>query len=211
MHLPLVVFVICMVLLLVVVVIVTPLHSSKKEKNHYFDFNMEPRRKMYTNSKHCHTYGCHIADTHTSVTYLNSAEGHKTTITRTNIIGGYTRGSFVCLWQIPSSMLSNLSEHKTTDNSKKYFQRISFHSLYFYCCSIITLLASITTLYYYITRIVLHMYILTFVSRTRLISNYWTSTYTSMIYCVSKSGASTKFNQSQSDRQLQKNYFIQAT
>ena len=71
--------------------------GTPKDKRHRFDFNREPKRKVYTNDKYCHTYGYHITDSHTSNTCLNPGTGHKKDATRTNTMGGYTRGASVCL------------------------------------------------------------------------------------------------------------------
>ena len=62
-----------------------------------FYFNVEPERKVYDNNNYWHTHGYHIADNHTSATCKNKKERHQTSATRTNIMGGCTRGASVCL------------------------------------------------------------------------------------------------------------------
>ena len=86
-------------------------------KRHRFDFNVEPRRKVFHNENYCHTHRYHVTDGHTSPTHKHQAERYKTTAMRTHVIGGCTRGAFVCLWQLPTSTLKNI----TTVNTKTRF------------------------------------------------------------------------------------------
>ena len=67
------------------------------KERHRFDFNVEPRRKVFHNKNYCHTHGYHVADCHILCIYKNLAKGYNTTATRANITGGCTRCTSVCL------------------------------------------------------------------------------------------------------------------
>ena len=67
------------------------------KERHRFDFNVEPRRKVFHNKNYCHTHGYHVADCHILYIYKNLAKWHNTTATRANITGGCTRCTSVCL------------------------------------------------------------------------------------------------------------------
>ena len=72
-------------------------NAPNNKKNHRFDFNREPKRKVYNNNNYCYTHGYHITDSHTSTTCINPGAEHKKDATRANSMGGCTRGASVCL------------------------------------------------------------------------------------------------------------------
>ena len=71
--------------------------GTHEDKRHRFDFNREPKRKVYNNENYCHTHGYHITDSHTNNTCLNPGTGHKKDVTRANTVGDSTIGASVCL------------------------------------------------------------------------------------------------------------------
>ena len=64
---------------------------------HTFNFAQEPKRKVYDNTNYCHTHGYHVNNDHTSSRCKNPKDGHQKEASRTNIMGGSTRGAYVCL------------------------------------------------------------------------------------------------------------------
>ena len=64
-------------------------------RRHRFDFNLEPRRKVFDNKNYYHTHGYHVAAAHTSLTCKKTGKSHKTTATRANIMGDCTRDASI--------------------------------------------------------------------------------------------------------------------
>ena len=75
----------------------TSANTPDNKKSHRFDFNREPKRKVYNNNNYCYTHGYHITDSHISTTCINPGAGHEKDATRANTMGGCTRGASVCL------------------------------------------------------------------------------------------------------------------
>ena len=50
-------------------------NTPDNKKSHRYDFNREPKRKVYNNNDYCYTHGYHITNSHTSTTCINPGAG----------------------------------------------------------------------------------------------------------------------------------------